>query len=78
MSRLHLVSQERTLAPAPERGALLTAGDIVGRLKAAGEKDLTARWVRDNVTPRLRLSRYKFRWYEADFHAWLESRRETR
>ena len=56
----------------PGRGRLLTPGqvaEVIGGVSTA--------WVRRNVPHKIRLGHSTVRWYEADVHEWLGSRREN-
>jgi len=59
--------------PPPNRGRLLTAGQVAELIGG----DVSAAWVRRNVPHKLTLGHSTVRWYEADVRAWLESRREA-
>lgn len=70
MTSLRLEPSVGPLSPPPERGRLLTPGEVatmIGRSPA---------WCRRYVPHKVRLGHSTVKWYELDVRAWLEAQRE--
>lgn len=64
--------------PAP-RGPMLSPDAVVREFftQPDGSAIVSAKWVRENLPGKIRLSHSKVVWYRDDVLAWLEARRAT-
>jgi predicted DNA-binding transcriptional regulator AlpA len=69
---VHVLHPAPTLGPPPDRGRLLTAGEV-----AALVGGVSPAWVRRHVPHKLQLGHSTVRWYELDVRGWLETRRSA-
>ena len=60
------------LAPPPNRGPLLTPGQVAEMIGG-----LSPAWVRRNVPHKVTLGHSTVRWFEADVQSWVEGQRES-